>query len=113
MPRILVIADDLSGAAEIAGIGHRFGLSTRLLRAPAEGQDVTSDLTVLDTDTRSHGSDGAFRAVERFVEPFARHQFDLLYKKTDSVLRGNIAVELAAVAGAFDLPLSLLVAQNP
>ena len=32
MTRILAIADDLSGAAEIAGIGRRFGLTTRLWR---------------------------------------------------------------------------------
>ena len=29
MKRVLVIADDLSGAAEIAGIGRRYGLPTR------------------------------------------------------------------------------------
>ena len=48
--RILVIADDLSGAAELTGIGARHGLAARLERdAPIAVHD---GLTVLDTDTR-------------------------------------------------------------
>src|SRR5438270_459736 len=50
MTRILVIADDLTGAAEIAGIGLRYGLPTRLVRDhPGRCEH---GLTVMDTDSR-------------------------------------------------------------
>ena len=50
MTRVLVIADDLSGAAEIAGVGLRYGLPTRLLRErPVE---CGEGLTVIDSDSR-------------------------------------------------------------
>ena len=50
MNSILVIADDLTGAAEIAGIGHYYGLPTRVIRdRPARRE---SGLTVADTDSR-------------------------------------------------------------
>ena len=46
---IIVIADDLTGAAEIAGIGHSYGLSTALLIDVADNLPV-SDLIVVATD---------------------------------------------------------------
>jgi uncharacterized protein YgbK (DUF1537 family) len=109
--RILVIADDLSGAAEIAGIGLRHGLATRLVR----GLPVAASpgLTVIDTDSRQLLPPAAAECVRRFVAGLATSQFDLIFKKTDSVLRGPIDAELDALMTAFSLPIVLLVGQNP
>jgi uncharacterized protein YgbK (DUF1537 family) len=48
---IVVIADDITGAAEVAGLGLRHGLTVELV---IEGEWSTeTDLLVIATDTRS------------------------------------------------------------
>src|SRR5437660_10154306 len=86
MMRILAIADDLSGAAEIAGIGRRFGLSTRLSRDRAGHSEP--GLTVVDTDSRLLAPEKAGRIVRESVAALDRGAFYLIDKKADSVLRG-------------------------
>src|SRR5438046_3034209 len=92
MHRLLAIADDLSGAAEIAGIAHRFGLPARIRREPVDGP--SDGLIVLDTDSRSMHPCEAQRTVSDLIRGLRREDFDLVYKKTDSVFRGNIAAEV-------------------
>src|SRR6476620_10457313 len=95
MKRALVIADDLTGAAEIAGIGHRYGLATTLLRS--RPQAIGYGLTVIDTDSRLLDRSTGANLVANFTRELDRSDFDLVYKKTDSVLRGNIAAELGSI----------------
>src|SRR3954463_15162481 len=111
MKRVLVIADDLSGAAEISGIGQRYGLPTRLLREPCE--DLQSGLTVFDTDSRSLEPDAAAARVQEFIRPHRWDAFDFVYKKTDSAMRGPIVPELHALLDHFELNGALLLPQNP
>jgi uncharacterized protein YgbK (DUF1537 family) len=109
--RILAIADDLSGAAEITGIGARYGLAARLERdAPAVAHP---GLTVLDTDTRLLPQDEAAQRVQRAVRLLRGEDFDLIYKKTDSALRGPLLAEIDALMDFFGRRVGLLVAQNP
>jgi D-threonate/D-erythronate kinase len=111
MNRALVIADDLTGAAEIAAIGWRYGLPTRLVRRPVARCDA--GLTVLDTDSRLLPPADAADVVLEFVKDLRGRDFDLVYKKTDSVLRGPVRAELEALRAAFRRPTALLVPQNP
>ena len=92
---ILVLADDMTGALEVGAVfadsGFRAIVSTKPLRG------VDAHVLVIDTETR-HSSPSA--AFERVVE-LARQTGvtpELLYKKTDSTLRGNIRSELMALA---------------
>ena len=118
---IIVIADDLTGAAEIAGIGHSYGLSTALLIDVADNLPV-SDLIVIATDTRSMTEQDAVNETHRIchaiklglpkltearyaaMTPLKRaqamaKQADILhlFKKTDSALRGHVHLELRAL----------------
>ena len=59
---IIVIADDITGAAEIAGIAHRYGL--RVLLSIDEicqgtGSKEVYDVMVIATDSRSYSSEQA------------------------------------------------------
>lgn len=92
---MLIIADDLSGAADcaigFASAGHRTVVMLDPLNAEAD-----ADVIAVDTDTRrlSPGDAGtrtaaAFKALGA---PGRR-----LYKKIDSTLRGNWAAEVAAL----------------
>ena len=92
---ILALADDLTGALEVgarfAGAGIPSVVTTRWSDdAPA---------VVIDTETRHLPANEAARVVHEFVRQAASAR--LVYKKTDSTLRGNIAAELDALLSAF------------
>ncbi|WP_431904563.1 4-hydroxythreonine-4-phosphate dehydrogenase PdxA [Amycolatopsis thermoflava] len=90
--RMIAIADDLSGAAETAiALGVRGSRSVVVLGAA----EVDAPVVVLDLDTRTAppaAAAGAVRAALGRVRPG-----DRLFKKIDSLLRGNIAAEIAAL----------------
>ena len=58
---LVVLADDFSGAAEIGGIGHRYGLNTEIQLTL--DTISTADLVVLDTDTRSLNVTEAYNKI--------------------------------------------------
>lgn len=111
--KICVIADDLTGAAEIAGIGHRYGLTTRLVRSGYVPS--TAELTVIDTDSRQLAPAEAVVRVKQVVaEARSTAPADaLFFKKIDSVLRGPLLAELDAAMDALGKKCALLVPQNP
>jgi uncharacterized protein YgbK (DUF1537 family) len=86
---LLGLADDLTGALEI---GALFGVpvSTRAT-APLAGP------VVFDTETRHVPPEEAARRVRSLIG--GNHR--LIYKKTDSTLRGNIGPELAVLLEAY------------
>jgi uncharacterized protein YgbK (DUF1537 family) len=111
-PRILVIADDLTGAAELAGILAEAGLPTRILRGGVPAHVAETSL-VIDTDSRHASADQAAAKIRSALKGLPLDTFALIYKKTDSILRGNIAAEIAAVESLTGRPRTLLLPQNP
>ena len=113
--RTYVIADDLTGAAEIAGVAHRLGAHVRLTTSVDELQ-AEDEVVVLATDTRSMKREEALAYTEKVVEALramADHDRpDRLFKKTDSVLRGHVVAELKALEGLGYRQMMLLPA-NP
>jgi D-threonate/D-erythronate kinase len=105
------VADDLTGAAEIAAAGHRAGLESAVVTAgtPPAG---TAALVVYDTDSRLLPAGAAARIV-RETTGRALARSALLYKKVDSVLRGHVAIEVEACADAAGRSRVLLVPANP
>lgn len=93
--RILIIADDLSGAADCAIGFASAGLQTVVTLDPLNDK-ADAQVIAADTDTRRLSP---ARAAERTVAAFkALHQpGQRLYKKIDSTLRGNWAAEVAAL----------------
>jgi uncharacterized protein YgbK (DUF1537 family) len=105
--RVLVVADDFTGAAEIAAAGKRFGLSARVGGTAGDG------VTAIDTNSRLMTPDQAVATVKASLASLDLSQFDLVYKKTDSVLRGPVAAEVLAVAEAAGRRGAILCPQNP
>ena len=108
---IVVIADDLTGAAEIGAVGLRYGLTAEVQTEFAP--ESNADLIVIDTDTRSMPGSEAAAEVERVVGQVLQHSPELLFKKVDSVLRGPVLAELTALLRATGVPRLLLVPANP
>ena len=111
-PPFIVIADDLTGAAEMAASAHRHGLSATVL---TRGLAPTSpaDVWVFDTDSRLDSAAVAAAKITRLVPTLRALQPALIFKKTDSVLRGPVRAELEALAHALGLTRILLVPANP
>ncbi|QDZ29689.1 four-carbon acid sugar kinase family protein [Noviherbaspirillum sp. UKPF54] len=99
MTQTVIIADDLSGAADCASAFVKAGLEALVIidRQAAQGAELEAAQVVsIDADTRRLP---AAEAAEIHRELCARYRTpgQLLYKKIDSTLRGNFAQELAAI----------------
>lgn len=106
-----VIADDFTGAAEIAGVALRYGLTAEI--QTASFGDCSADLLVLDTDSRSCARDRAAQLVTDAAMRLKNAGCDRIYKKVDSAMRGNIAAELAALLHKLNSRRVLLIPANP
>jgi len=91
---LVIIADDLSGAAETAGaFAALTGGVIEVRLAGASG--VLTGPVAVDTHSRAATPDEAYSAVASVLTEVASET--LVYKKIDSLLRGNIPVELDAI----------------
>jgi uncharacterized protein YgbK (DUF1537 family) len=108
---IAVIADDLTGAAELGGVGLRHNLQVQVsLAVPAESR---SQLLVIATDTRSRPVQLAVEEMALHTSRLLPHGPVLLYKKIDSVLRGHVLAEVQAQLEVLGLRRALIVPANP
>src|SRR5262245_59236965 len=97
--RILALADDMTGALEAGAKFSGAGIAAVVSAQPASADPA--HVVVFDTETRHSAPSEAAAVVRRFVLESRVGQPRLIYKKTDSTLRGNIASELWALAGLF------------
>lgn len=114
--QLTVIADDITGAAEIAGIGLEFGLQVSLIVYSREQYVVNPeqcDLLVIATDTRSMTEVEATEESIWLAQTLRQSGLRNIFKKTDSALRGHILAELYPLIFAFDFGKALLLPQNP
>jgi D-threonate/D-erythronate kinase len=109
---LAVLADDFTGAAEVAAIGRRYGLVAEV-HTTFQSQS-TADLVVVDTHTRSSTrADAGRRVAEELTRLQAAGVECIHYKKVDSVLRGHVIEELSRLLDVWGLDRALLVPFNP
>jgi len=106
-----VIADDLTGAAELGTVGLRHGLRAEIIQRGQEVRPV--DLVCLDTDSRSCDSVEAGRRAAAAAAALQEAGAKWIYKKVDSVLRGQVTAEVEAVLRQLKLNRALLLPANP
>lgn len=99
MPRLLVIADDLTGASDSGVQFARKGISVLVVTGLSESTDLSTEheVVVVNTESRHLEAEEAGQNVERVVELGMAAGISHFYKKTDSTLRGNIGSELEAL----------------
>lgn len=108
---IVIIADDLTGAAELAGAATRVGL-----RAEVHTRfqvDAHADVVAIDADTRSLPQAQAAQSTRDIATAVAAANPEWVYKKCDSVLRGSVLAEIRAVMTATGHARALLIPANP
>jgi uncharacterized protein YgbK (DUF1537 family) len=117
--RMLIIADDLTGAADSGLACALHGVRTLILLNSSdesiEGWKELESNGVLsfDANTRGLSSGHASVVVHELIRRFDKNSSALLFKKVDSTLRGNVAAEIAAalrVRRALGSPRNKIVA---
>ncbi len=101
----LLVADDYTGGADTGSAFAARGYRTSI------GQDAgKSEVLVVDTDSRTSRPDVA---ADRVSEAVAAHPADVVYKKVDSTLRGNIAAETSAAVNATGADIGIVAPAFP
>jgi uncharacterized protein YgbK (DUF1537 family) len=108
---IAVIADDFTGAAEMAGIALRFDRTVQLAM-PGVAYDG-ADVLVIATDTRSMSQRDAAAVAASVMKDVLQLNPGLIYKKIDSVLRGHVLSELISMMNTAGTKKALVLPCNP
>jgi uncharacterized protein YgbK (DUF1537 family) len=103
--RIGIIADDYTGSADTGVQFAKKDLKTTIVQEHHRIRDafVRSSVVVVDTESRSDSPEVAYEKVVSTIIEFQKAGCDLIYKKIDSTLRGNIGVELDAILDTQDV----------
>ena len=111
---MIVIADDITGAAEMAGIAFARGEDVRLAcGSPVSDCDIaTNGTVVIATDTRSMSEAEAVPETHCITSAFIHHT-SAIFKKTDSALRGHVVAELSALMEATGCRRAVFLPANP
>lgn len=103
MTRLLLIADDFTGALD-SGVQFAVrGAKTCVVTDPAYDFSKVGagvQVLVLDAETRHLKPEAAYQVVFGAVERALAAGVQYIYKKTDSALRGNVGAELTAAMDA-------------
>ena len=114
MKRVLVAADDITGADDIGLMYYNSSHPSVLYPFPSAQQACFGDCSklVVDTDSRFVKPDEAYRRVYEVVRRFAG-QADQFFSKQCSVFRGNIGAEFDAMLDATGEPFAPVVLGFP
>lgn len=101
--RYLILADDLTGALDTGMQLRRLGIPTKVLDGYTSEelfQYTSTPAMVVNTNSRHICPESAYQVVWDICQEASNYQINLIYKKTDSVLRGNICAELQAIVAS-------------
>src|SRR5262249_2005915 len=101
--RVVIVADDLTGAMDVAGPLADRGLMT-LAVATREGctpRDLEGGAVIsINADSRHLSAPEAARCMHRIASDLLDEDAEILIKKIDSTLRGNVVAETLAMLDA-------------
>lgn len=108
MKKLLIIADDLTGALDTGVHFANRGIKTQVIPVMSDHglqrfYDENYSVLVINTESRHVPADMAFTRVKKIIDHALKSGFDYYYKKTDSTLRGNIGTELEAMINGLSL----------
>lgn len=103
MVKLLIISDDFTGALDTAVQFVKRGIETQVFTGSRMERlfiSPTAQVLVVDPETRLMSCDKAYDTVTQIVKQAIQMGVQVIYKKTDSALRGNVGSELSAVLDA-------------
>lgn len=99
-----MIADDFTGACDVGIQFAKQGMSTSVILGTSRLKSSAAVL-VQDTETRNKTKTWAYQSVRDFCCRCKKTGLEVVYKKIDSSLRGNLGAELQAFADVFKRPI--------
>lgn len=112
MTRLVLIADDLTGALDSAA-----PFATRRYRTAISFSDndapIGADVRVYSTESRNLPSEEAAARIRRIAGMRTVREAELIYKKIDSTLRGPIAAELSTLIRLLKIERALICPAFP
>jgi uncharacterized protein YgbK (DUF1537 family) len=110
-----IIADDLTGASDSGVQFAKRGYKTSLLFNYKENYvwSIDARVIVIDSDSRAITPEAAYERVVRLVSFLRSPSAQLLFKKVDSTLRGNIQAEVKAILDALPQSTAFIVPAYP
>ena len=107
MKRVLLIADDLTGALD-SGVAFATSEARVLVaRSPREVHALSAempDVLIVNTATRDGTAGEATAIMKALCGQIDLGGFDVVMKKVDSRLKGHVGAEVAALADAIGAP---------
>jgi len=102
MPKLLILADDLTGALDSGVQLTNKGYTVQVCTDLNDALDYAAlyDVLVIDTESRHISSESAYDLIYSLANKAGSLGFEHIYKKTDSGLRGNVGAELSALRDA-------------
>jgi uncharacterized protein YgbK (DUF1537 family) len=113
---IAVIADDFTGAAELAGISLRFGLQLEVYLNSLDGlhsPPLGDGGLIVSTDSRSLNKAAALQVTGEVLKNLLELNSSFIYKKIDSVLRGYVLDELKLQMQLMQKTKAFILPANP
>lgn len=113
--RIIIIADDLTGANDSAAQLRQCGLSAFVTIYPFKtALNSDCDVLVLDTESRDLPADKARAAVKQACD-YIQSKIDgvIIFKKVDSTLRGHVGSELETLMRCLHIPAAVFAPAFP
>ncbi|GAB3018386.1 hypothetical protein GCM10027051_24430 [Niabella terrae] len=108
---MIVIADDFTGAAEIAGICLEYGI--RAVVCLDELVLTDAEVHIVTVDSRSREKSVALQLTDQLTRQIANRGHQRIFKKIDSVLRGYIREELAIQMPLLRFEKCMILPANP
>lgn len=103
MVKMLIIADDFTGALDTGIQFAKRGIRTQVFtnsRIKEEELNPDTEVLVVDTESRPLSGPEAYAVVREAADWAVKQGIEIIFKKTDSALRGNIGMELQAASDA-------------
>ena len=111
-----VIADDLTGANDTALQFHLRGANTKILLDSeyTPYNKGETEVWAISTESRNIEPKAAVEKVEKAVKSFMENfSFEYYYKKIDSTLRGNIAIETLTMINILEYDAAIIIPAFP
>jgi uncharacterized protein YgbK (DUF1537 family) len=119
-PLVGVVADDITGAGDIAGLFAGHGYAARVFtkdadleRVAARVREARTEVVVVDTDSRLVAPEVAAERVRAATRALQRAGCTLFWKKTCSVFRGQVGQEFDAMLEVLNESFGVAVAAFP
>lgn len=113
--KILVVADDLTGAVDTGAQFRKRGYRTCVITGSDGFHNILKecDVLVIDTESRFDDSRIAYEKTFETGKLANSENFKYIYKKLDSTMRGNVGAEIAGLMDSLEISHTFVVPALP